>query len=302
MEYNVKKEARKQYLHYFRFWFLAIGILAVICIALGLARRIGGNAPRANDEAPLERVYDYAAVLTDQEEDNLRKYIARKEEELGIDIVLVTISRPVEGDEALEQGLQSRDWDWNMQALADDFWDENRYGYNRAFEGDGILLLSNWLEGQKGEMFSTSGEVERALSAHDIDGILDAVYVYINQDPYRAYCAYVDAVSDLMTRPARSFPFSWGVALILPAVIALIYAFSGLGQKAAENTVAVNAYVAGGKPMLNHKTDAFLRKNVVSRRIENNSGGGSRGSGSGGGGGHHHSSSGASHGGGGRRR
>lgn len=32
MEEDFKKEARKQYLHYFRFWFIGIGILAAACI------------------------------------------------------------------------------------------------------------------------------------------------------------------------------------------------------------------------------------------------------------------------------
>lgn len=305
MENNFKREARKQYLHYFRFWFIAIGILAVVCIVLFLLRRTGGNTPRTNNDAPAERVYDYAEVLTGREEDELRQYIVQKERELGIDIVLVTISKPMEGDMALEQGLQSRDWNRNMQAMADDFWEENRFGYNKAFEGDGILLLSNWYEGQKGEMFSTSGKVEHALGSRDIERLLDAVYVHINTDPYKAYRAYVDKVGSLLDHSTGSSvaPYSWWVVLILPAVIAIIYAASGLSQKKAENTVAVNAYVAGGKPVLNDKTDAFLRKNVVTRRIETNSGGNhGGGSGGSGGGGHHHSSSGASHGGGGRRR
>lgn len=303
MEEDFRKEARKQYLHYFRFWFFAIGILAVICIAAAAARGNGERVSRTNKEAPGERVYDYAEVLTDREEEELRQYIAEQESELGIDIVLVTIRKPVEGDEALEQGLPSRDWSRNMQAAADDFWEENRFGYNKAFEGDGILLLSNWYEGQKGEMFSTSGKVEYALSSYDIDRMLDAVYVYIDTDPYRAYRAYVDQIGDLMNRSIASSiaPFMWGMVLVLPAVIALVYAFYGLNQKKTQNTVAVNAYVTGGKPDMRDKTDAFLRKNVVTRRIQTDSKS-TGGSGGHGGGGHHRSSSGASHGGGGRRR
>lgn len=304
MEENFKREAGRQYLHYFRFWFISIGALAVICAALFLWKGTGKSVPRGNNQAPAERVYDYAEVLTGQEEEDLRQYIAGKEKELGIDIVLVTISRPVEGDEALEQGLASGDWNRNMQALADDFWDESGYGYNKSFEGDGILLLSNWYEGQKGEMFSTSGRVEWALSSSDIDRLMDAVYVYIDRDPYRAYKAYVDGIESMLDDSlgaSMSF-FSWWVVLILPAVAAVFYAVSGLSQKKAGSTVGVNAYVAGGKPVLNDKTDDFLRKNVVTRRIATDSGGSGRSSGGGGGGGHHRSSSGASHGGGGRRR
>ena len=156
MEEDFKKEARKQYLHYFRFWFLAIGILAVACVVMAIVNR-GKDESRTNNEAPQERVYDYADVLTDAEEADLREYIAEKEKERHIDIVLVTFSQSVEGEEAMEKyGLNSTSWERNMQDLADDFWDENKFGYNKGFEGDGVLLLHNWYEGQNGEHLSTS--------------------------------------------------------------------------------------------------------------------------------------------------
>ena len=153
--------ARRQYLHFFRFWFIAIGILALACVIMKIAQK---DVPRANHEAPAERVYDYADVLTDSEEADLREYIARMEKRHHIDIVLVTISQSVEGRAAMEQyGLRSTDWEQNMQDLADDFWDENKYGYNKGFEGDGVLLLHNWYEGQNGEHLSTSGRILRGI-------------------------------------------------------------------------------------------------------------------------------------------
>lgn len=297
METDYKKEAWRQYLHYFRFWFILIGILAAACAALWLARSARKEIPRTNMDAPRERVFDYADVLTAEEEEKLREYISKTEKRLGIDIVLVTIEMSVEGREAVEQGLRYQDWERNMQDIADDFWDENRFGYNKGFEGDGVLLLHNWYAGQNGEHISTSGSVERAFSSRDIDRVLDAVDAYYATDPYRAYQAYVDKVEDLMDGSLPAVP--WMVVLILPVFVAVIYAASHLSQSKAQNTTAVNAYVAGGKPEIRNNTDAFLRKSVTSRKIETSSGGG--GSGSGGGGGHHRSSSGASHGGGSRR-
>lgn len=300
MENDFKKEARKQYLHYFRFWFIGIGILALLCIVMALVSQGRKNVPRTNNEAPTERVYDYADVLTDEEEKELREYIAKMEKRMHIDIVLVTINQSVEGPEAMKQyDLRSEDWEQNMQDIADDFWDENQFGYNKGFEGDGVLLLHNWYPGQNGEHLSTSGSVEWAFSNYDIDEVLYAVDEYYDTDPYKAYRAYVKEVYNRLDNTVR-LPFSWGMVIVLPIVVALIYAISGSAQKKAENTVAVNAYVAGGQPVLRGKTDAFLRKSVSSRKIESSSGssGGGR---SGGGGGHHHSSSGASHGGGSHR-
>lgn len=298
-ELDFKKEARKQFLHYFRFWFLVIGILAIACLVMKLTQR-AREIPRTNKEAPTERVYDYADVLTDLEEADLREYIAEMEKKHHIDIVLVTFRQSVEGEEAMEKyGLNSTDWERNMRDLADDFWDENKFGYNKGFEGDGALLLHNWYEGQNGEHLSTSGSVEQQFSLHDIDQVLYAVDEYYDTNPYKAYKAYVKEVCRRMDS-SLSLPFSWGMVIVLPILVALFYAISGSAQKKAENTVAVNAYVAGGRPQIRNKEDALIRKNVTFRKIETSSSSGG-GGGRSGGGGHHTSSSGASHGGGSHR-
>ena len=83
MENDFRKEARKQYLRYFRFWFAGIGILIIFCIVMALIKRSGNEVPRTNADAPAERVYDYADVLTDGEEEELRSYIAKMEKEIG---------------------------------------------------------------------------------------------------------------------------------------------------------------------------------------------------------------------------
>lgn len=294
METDFKKEARRQYLHYFRFWFLAAGILGILCIAALFLKRV-------NHEAPSERVYDYADVLTDEEEESLRGYIARMEQKQRIHIVVVTISQSMEGAEAKRQyGYRYTDWERNMQDFADDFWDENRYGWNKGYEGDGVLLLHNWYSGQNGQHLSTSGKVERAFSVYDIDEVMDAIDAYYERSPYKAYMSYVDKVCSLMEESSNAF-VPWALVIVLPLVIAGIYAACNLRQKKAENTTAVNAYVAGGRPVLNSSSDDFLRKSVTTRRIETSSGSSGGGGRSGGGGGHHHSSSGASHGGGSRR-
>lgn len=299
MEYDFKREARKQYLHYFRFWFIAVAVLAVICTVLGAMKFLESRRGRTNHAAPAERVYDYADVLTDAEEEQLRRYIAEKEEKLHIDIVLVTISKSVEGAEAKEQyGYRSVVWEDNMQDIADDFWDENKYGYNKGLEGDGILLLHNWYEGQNGEQLSTSGRVEDLFSLQNLHTVLYAVDKYYETDPYRAYLAYIDTVEELMSHDIEEVSVLGGMGFILSMIVALIYAAVHLVQKPAQNTTAVNAYVLGGKPEMNRRSDDFIRKSVATRRIQtSSSGGGGRSHSSSGGGGHHVSRSGASHGG-----
>lgn len=307
MSDDIRKEARKQYFHYFRIWFIVTGVLLVITAVIGVKHAIESNVPRTNLSAPAERVYDYADVLTEEERAGLRQRIAEVEARLHIDIVLVTLNQPMAGEEAMRQyGYRSVEWDQNMMDYADDFWDENRYGYNKGFEGDGCVLVHNWYEGQSGAHLSPSGSVEARFGSSDIDDVLRAVAKYNKADPYKAYMAYIDEVYSLMSSAygSQSTLFSLGAVIVLPLIAALGYAVTNLNQKKAKDTTTASTYVEGGKPVMREKADDFIRKSVVTRKIESgSSGSGGRGGGSShsGGGGHHTSRSGASHGGGSRR-
>lgn len=300
MSDNLKKEARKQYLHYFRIWFVIVGILLVLTIVMGIRYSMREPVVRLNTTAPTERVYDYADVLTDSEEQDLRDYIAKRELEYQADFVIMTFSQPVEGDAAMEEyGYDSTDWEHNMLDIADDFWDTNGYGFNKDFEGDGSILVDNRYEGQRGEMLSTSGKVENSLGTQDVESVLYAVDKYYDDNPYLAYMNYIDEVCYHLEGGNSTPGFgTFLLAAVISAVVAAIYAASHLSKNKAQKTVAVNAYVAGGRPSIRNQGDQFIRKNVVKRRIETSS---SSSGGSSGGGGHHVSHSGASHGGGGHR-
>lgn len=302
MSDNLKKEAIRQYLHHFRILFIIVGIVAVVTVGAGIFSLITNNAGRTNTSAPRERVYDNADILTDAEEEELREYIAKQEERYQADFVILTFSQPVEGQEALDHGCRYTDWERNMTDIADDFWDENGYGYNKDFEGDGSILIDNRYEGQRGEWLSSSGKVEDALSTGAVENVLYAVDDYYDSDPCRAYMRYIDTVCRYLDggrfQPEGTYYLG---AIFISVVVAGVYAASHLGKNKARDTTTANAYVAGGKPVMNNVRDEFIRKNVVKRHIETSSGGGSGGHSSGGGGGHHTSSSGASHGGGGHR-
>ena len=299
---DYKGEARKEYLRYFRVWFIIVGILAVLAAGRVGVRLMADNAPRENNSAPTERVYDYANVLTDDEEEKLRNQIAKAEKRLRMDIVIVTFNESVEGEEAAEK-FGSPYWEDNMQTLADDFWDEKGYGYNKNFEGDGMLILHNWYEGQNGEHLSTSGKAEWSLTSRDIDRLLDRVDRYYDTNLYRAYSEFVKAVVETFDDSIHVDSSYWLGAAFLSTIAAIVYAAVGLSHTKAKDTTAVNAYVVDGKPNLTLKRDDFIRKQVTKHHIERSSSGGSggRSSGGGGGGGHHTSSSGASHGGGSHR-
>lgn len=310
LDYDVKTEARKQYLKYFKGWFIVLAILLVISGMIFVRNLTNKPVPRTNTKAPQERVYDKADVLSEREEDKLRKLIAKAEAEIQADIVLMTIDQPVEGREAREEyGYRSDNWEQNMQDLADDFYDNELFGYDEEYSG--VLLLDNWYSdgfgSQAGSWLSSSGKVFDELGEREIDRIVNKVYYTIEEggSPYKAYKAYVDEVVKIMggSTPIVSMGVVVLVALIVPLVVAGIFISGNAVSKEGNVTTNANTYVSG-KVRNNIISDDFIRKSVSSRRIANNSGsgGGTRSSGGGGRGGAHISSSGRSHGGGGRRR
>ena len=309
MEKDIKREALRQYFKYFKIWFIIAGILAVITIGAAVVHALTPKPVRGNGQEPTERVYDYADMLTEEEEQSLREYIAECEEKIQADIVIVTISESVEYDlqdpdlpeafHAKEAG--STDWSTAMRDLADNFYDYNNYGYNKV-HGNGVLLLDNSYEGQKGSWLSTCGNVYDYFGDYEIDQALYAVDDYIDESPYRAYKNCISYVTRTMEESQESMPMTFAPWILVGLVVALIYAAVNLHQNKAKDTTATNQYVDGKKPKINDTRDQYLRKNVVTRRIETSSSSGGSSHRSGGHGGRHRSSSGVSHGGGGHRR
>lgn len=297
MENDFKREARKQYFHYFRIWFIILGVAALIALLITFVRHLTDKVQRQNYEADTQRVFDYAEVLTDEEEQKLRKYIAECEKKYKFDIVVVTINENVE-----EHGY----WDTVMMNTADDFYDNGNYGYNMV-HGDGILILDNWYTdengSQKGTWLSTCGNVYVDFSTYDIDDVLDQVDKFIDFSPYEAYRAAIREACEIYDRHENSNSFYIPTFLIIlaPLITALVFAGTKLKQTPAKDTTTANLYVASGSQKMKTQADDYIRKTVTSTRINTGSSGSSGGH-SGGYGGGHRSSSGVSHGGGGRRR
>ncbi len=305
MEKEIRREAIRKYLRYFRIWFIVAGLVVILLLGTLVLKVKQYNLPRRNTIAPAERVYDSADVLTDEEEEKLRAAIAEAEQYSHADIIIVTINMPM--------GVSDSEWERNMMNCADDIYDNGKYGWNMAY-GDGALLLDNWYEdgegSQKGSWLSTSGKMEDIIGWREEERVLDDMYEYIEYDPYRAYLAAVERLGAYGRKGAASGD-SDGIdgftgllgAFVISTIAAAAYLMTHMSQSKAKDTTSAGTYVQGGVPALRAKSDEFIRKSVVSRRIESGSSGGGGGSHRGGGSsGHHTSRGGHSHGGGGRRR
>jgi len=305
MNQEIRKLAISQYIKSFLWLFIILGILcvgALITLVKNMMADPNTVLVRNNSVSPKERVFDYADIFSPEEEQALRNEIGEIEGEIGCDIIIVSISQMVEGAEAAQTyGYRYNDWDYNMRDLADDFYDNNNYGFN-APHGDGVLFLTNDLQGQKGTWLSTSGKAEMKMSSEDIDQVLTQIDNYLIPDPddnYRAHLAGIRAFQKKMNRNEKQEMGEtiYLVAFIAPIVIGIVFFLANFKSKEGSVTVTASTYLdKKGANMYNQK-DIFINKEVTKRHIDTSSSGGG-----GGGGGHHTSSGGHSHGGGGHRR
>lgn len=291
----------REYFRYFRFWFLALGIVIALWIAVFAGKRmLSEETERTNTECVTEeRVFDYADVLTEEEENRLREQIAKREKQTASDIVIVTLN------ESLKDYARTfdpyADYSEFTMIYADNFYDEGKFGYNKPV-GDGVLLLDNIYREDDGKVYTwlcTTGKVEDRYSVGMIDSILDLFYEYVDTDPYRAYSEFVDRFYRDMTGK-ENLEIPWYMVPFAAMAATVIFIVVNLSSAKGRKTTTTRSYVNGGKPDIRRKEDIFIRKNVTSRTIETSSSSG--GGHSGGGGGHHTSSGGHSHGGGGHSR
>ena len=290
----------KKYLSYFKVMFIILAVLGCVTGVLGIRYLLSGAGEyrRNNSASPSERVYDYAEVLTDEEEDKLRVLIAGVEDEIGADLVIVTINESVLEKYGYSYNSDSA-WEYCIESYADDFYDSHNYGYNKK-HGDGALLLDNWYEGElgseKGTTFSTCGRLVNAYTDYMVDEVLDDVYDLVESNPYRAYKSFVENVRADMLYKNEGIRIPFFVILIISLVVAAIYIAVHLKVKEGKKTTVPSTYVANDAVRFHVRTDDLINRYVTSRVIQTSSGS------SGGGSGSRISSGGVRHGGGSRRR
>ena len=237
-------------------------------------------------------------MLTDKEEEKLRKLIAKRERQTGCDIVLVTLN------ESLKEYAYDRQeyvaYDKFVMIYADDFYDGHKFGYDNP-QGNGVLLLDNLYREDDGWAYSwlcTTGKAEGKYTGSMIDHLLEKSYRWSKVSPYYGYRAYVNQFyHDMNGFGLFSINISVPLLVLISFLLAVVIVGINGGSKAGVKTTDARTYVKNGRSKINHTEDRFIRKAVTQHKIQTNSGGGSRG----GGGGHHVSRSGVSHGGGGHR-
>lgn len=310
MSDNNNRSSIKEYIKYFRVWFIILLVLAVVAGVLWVARR--GNSISFYESTNTQRVYgnqrvfDYGDQLTDYEEEQLEAYIHEAEKKTLTDIVIVTLNQSLKDYEPEYRSRYSMTItpDRYVMVFADKFWEDNKFGYDcpqvldgTVTTGDGVLLVDNvYREDETGKIYTwmcTTGNAETAYSSSMIDHALDKFYDEVEYDYYSACISFVDCiVRDMGPKDYSSAGWPYVVGLL----ILIIFYFANSKEKAGRVTVKADTYIPAGTLKFPVREDTFLRKTVTKVYNPPSSSGG------GGGGGHHSSGGGGSHGGGGHSR
>ena len=268
-----------------------------------LASRAAQVPERNNDECTTtRRVFDYADVLTDRQEQKLQRLIEKREKQLGLDIVIVTIDEDV-GSDPYDSSVN------RTITFAEDFYEYFKFGYDghisEEYSGDstgaGVIYVDNWYDlngyaesaclayrGASGDSFFDKA-YNIYLSEVDLEELENDVWEYSNTNPYRSYRRLLNHLATDMVSPnILEFHIKDSRTIYIPLLITAIFIIINLGKKMGSKTTDKNTYVQSGQAKVTAKQDTFLSKHTTSRHIDtsSSSGGSSGGGGGGGGGGH----------------
>jgi len=227
------------------------------------------------------RLVDEADILTAEEETTLLSKLDEISERQKVDVAVVIIGTT--GDKTIE-------------AYADDYYDDNGYGFGD--EHDGILLLVATEDGENGRVYiSTCGYGFTALTDSNIDAILDTFAVSYKDKAYvKAFTDFADDCDSYITAAREEEGFDVGFSLVISLAIGLILAFiitGGMkGQlKSVRSKSEASDYTKQGSLCINESRDFFLYSTVsrTEKKQDDDSDSST-----------HTSSSGRTHGGGGR--
>lgn len=254
----------------------------IFILSLILAIIIGASLVKETlaTEYNPENVFDMADLLTDSEENQLRKF-AQKYEKYDISIVFMTTNDA--------QGKTT-------QNFSNDFYDNNR------FREDGIMFS---IDMENREIYiDTVGKCIAMISDSEVSRALDDSYMHASDGDYalclksmsKAVCKIVDAQENPLGTALKPSPLTIIAMVVITAIIVIVLFVK---HNKANNKISAGHYIGSSFTVIDRNT-VFMgcRKEVIPNyyaQPSDNSRSGGGGSSS------HRSSGGISHGGGGRK-
>lgn len=231
-----------------------------------------------------EKIYDFANLFTDVEEELLYDDVLEFISKHNLDMAIVTIDDNNK---------------YSAMEYADDFYDYNDFGIGS--DHSGLLFL---IDMDTREMWiSTTGNAIAMYTDYRIDNILDECYNYIsNKNYYKTADAFIETADKYANKgiPTRNeIEVEFVPVLFIGGFFSLIFSIIFVSINKSKHTTIRKAteaehYLVKNSFNVTDKKDVFIstHTNKIYDPPSSSSGGGSS---------THHSSSGRSHGGGGRR-
>lgn len=253
-----------------------VSIVLILMLSLTWLIPISAKAAIYNEET----VFDYADLLTDDEEDDLRKY-AEKFKKYDISLIYLT-TMDAEGK--------------SSTTYSDDFYDNNN------FRSDGVLLM---IDMDNREIYiNTVGKCIELLPNQTIYNTVDDCYIYASDGEYnlclskmgKSIGTKLENHYNPLLGAVRFSPVTLFITIAITAIILIILVVQ---HNRANQTVSANQYI-GSSFKVNNRNAVYMgcRREVIrDYYASSDSGGGGRHTG----GSVHRSSGGVRHGGGGRK-
>lgn len=238
------------------------------------------NTPSVNAE---EKIYDFANLYTESEEEELYKKVLEYVNSYNMDLAIVTIDKNNKS---------------SPMVYADDFYDYNSFGVGES--RDGILFL---IDMENREIYmSTTGKAIKMYNDYRINEAMNQVYQYMSDQNYSLGTnKYIDVISDYASRglPSSSdshrkmsiievIPWSIFIGIIITTIVMIILVKK---NKLVRKATTAEEYLDKDSVKIKSVSDVLISTNTVRTKIERDT--------SSGGSSTHSGSSGSSHGGGG---
>ena len=264
------------------------GVAAYLAVAEQLVTKLNNSGVFDEPTVAAPRLVDQAALLDPEEATLLQEQLDRISRQNLFDLVIVT-ANSLDGKSPMD--------------YADDFFDDNGYGFGE--DRDGILLLVSMQEREL--WISTSGYGIKAFTDAGIEYMIGSISSWLSMEDYAiAFDTFVQLSLDFLAQAETGVPYDTGnlpkeefsvlaslfVSVIIGAVVAGIVILVLKGQlKSVRAQSGAAAYTKTVAPVLTVNREIYLYSTVSKRpKPKPSSSGGSS---------VHSSSSGRTHGGGG---
>lgn len=248
-----------------------------------------------------EKIYDFSNVLTQEEQDELKKAMDEYIKKTNMDIVIV-----------IDNIAYS--YDYKNEEYAADFYDYNDFGMMND-EYSGTLLLRNTYEQDPYYNIYTFGKAQLYYDYDRLEHILDVIYDDLHSGNYiDGFNRYIDYLEDYYDRGVAikdkeldengylvdKYVYPWLGALIISGITTLVIILILVKKnKMVKKATQAAEYMDKETAKITKREDTFITSHTTSYTTSSSSGssgGGGGGHSSGGSSGGGHSSGGGRHG------